>query len=271
MRGKFEAPRKKSRKAPWIILLVILLAVAGVVVWAFLPEWTGQVEPEQTVPDQQIQQPAEPEQPEAPVEQPEPEETEPEAPVEEETWLFAVDNNLVIEEIGSYTGAYVEDGTDEPVENVMYILVKNRGAQALQYAKLTVTGDAGDAQFEMTTLLPGETMLVLEANRKTYTAGDGYASVRSENLAYFQTEPQTYADQLWIQPLEGGLNVKNISDEAIDGDIMIYFKNYEDGMYVGGITYTGTVKNGLEAGEIRQLMSTHFTESKTAVVFVNIG
>lgn len=273
MRGKYEAPRKKSRRKPWVtvltVLLVLLLALVGLVVWAFLPEWTGQVEPSAPEQTQQTQLPVEPEQSESAAVQPE--EAETEVPMEEEAWLFAVDANLVVKEIGSYSGAYVEDGSDEPVEDVMYILVKNVGAQSLQYAKLTLTGAAGEAVFEMTTLMPGESMLVLEKNRKTYAVGDGYSAVHSDNLAYFQTEPQRYEEQLWIQPLEGGLNVKNISDEAIEGNIMIYFKNYEGGMYIGGITYTGTVKDGLEAGEIRQLMSSHFTQSKTAVVFVNIG
>ena len=62
-----------------------------------------------------------------------------------------------------------------------------------------------------------------------------------------------------------------ISEEDIDGRIVIYFKNYAQEQYVGGITYSGTIQSGLKAGEIKQIMSSHFSASDTKVVFITIG
>ena len=121
-----------------------------------------------------------------------------------------------------------------------------------------------------TALMPGETMMVLEMNRETFREDVEYTSVKAENLAYFQYEPSLHEDKLQIQPLDGGFNIRNVSDEDITGKIVIYFKSYSDGRYVGGITYSGTIQNGMKAGEIRQIMSENFTADGTRVVLINI-
>ena len=46
----------------------------------------------------------------------------------------------------------------------------------------------------------------------------------------------------------------------------------DDGeVYIGGITYSGTIKDGMKAGETKQIMSENFTASNTKIVFINIG
>ena len=40
--------------------------------------------------------------------------------------------NLVVTDIGSYTGMYMEDGSDEIVARVLMIVVKNTGSAAMQ-------------------------------------------------------------------------------------------------------------------------------------------
>lgn len=256
MSGKYEkkeSRKKRGRKLPWII--GVLLAVTLVV---FLAAYLAPGETE------------EPTEPSVTVAESQPE-TLPEETKPREEYLFSVDSNIKIKEISSYTGPYMEDGSDDAVENVMQILVKNIGQEPLQYAKIVLISDGEEAVFEMTTLYPGESMAVLEADRKTCSEDTVYTSVRAENIAYFQYVPSNYEDKLWIQPLDGGFNIKNVSDEDIVGKIVIYFKNYTADRYAGGITYSGTIKNGLKAGEIRQVMSSHFSASDTRVVFVTIG
>lgn len=262
MSGKYERKQKKSRKPLWLILLAAVLLLLAVVAGVyFLTEQ---------------EQPGEENRPALPAEtNPAVQETEePTVPDEteaEEEYLLSIDANIKILEIGSYTGAYMEDASDEPVENILRITVKNMGNEPLQYSKFRLVSENEDeALFEMTTLMPGETIMVLEANRKTYDESVEYTVVRSENLAYFQYEPVLQEDKLQIQPLDGGFNIKNISGEDITGKIVIYFKDYGDGQYLGGITYSGTIQNGLEAGEIRQIMSGNFTATGTKVVFINI-
>ena len=182
---------------------------------------------------------------------------------------FDLGENLVVTHIGSYSGQYVEDGSDEEVSNVMMIQVKNQGSSTLQYAEVTTSGKGGDALFKLSTLKPGQTVTVLEADRQKYSRRKCETAI-AKNVVFFQEELGVHADKLQIQPLNGGLNVTNISDKDIKGEIIIYFKDCVDDMLYGGITYRGRITDGLKADEIRQLMSENFTEENTKVMFITI-
>lgn len=178
---------------------------------------------------------------------------------------------LQVTAVGSYSGPYMEDGSDEEVSNVMAITVKNNGEEAVQYGEIIMTGKNDEtATFKFSTLEAGASMCVLESERKPYKKRDGYEQAAAQNVAYFQNPLQTYEDQLQIQPLDGGLNVTNISNKDIKGEIIIYFKDVADDMLMGGITYRGRITDGLKAGEIRQLMSQNFTKENTKVMFITI-
>ena len=42
-------------------------------------------------------------------------------------FLFELENGLVVTKIANYSGAYMEDGSDDKVDNVLMVLVKNNG------------------------------------------------------------------------------------------------------------------------------------------------
>lgn len=184
--------------------------------------------------------------------------------------IFTLDNGLAVTQIDSYTGAYMEDATDEEVTDVMMIMVRNIAENALQYAEITLSGKAGDALFKLSTLGPGQTAMVLESERKTYAKGDDYTEASAEYVVFFDEALNTYEDTLKIQPLDGGFNITNISEEDITGEIMVYFKDYAEDALQGGITYRGRIEGGLKAGEVRQIMTDNFTESNTKVMFITI-
>lgn len=180
---------------------------------------------------------------------------------------------LEVVSVGPYTGPYMEDASDEPVENVLAIQVKNNGEDSLQYGEITLHGGNNrnkTALFKLSTLEPGQTVMVLEADKKEYKQRIQYTEATSENVAMFQNKPKTYEKQLEIQPLDGGLNVSNISDKDIDGEIIIYFKDCQGDMLMGGITYRGRIPGGIPAGGITQLMSENFTKDNTKVMFITI-
>lgn len=184
--------------------------------------------------------------------------------------------NLSIKALGSYSGAYLEDGSDEEVSDVMMMVITNTGEEALQYAEITlsnVENDGEDMLFKISTLGPGESVMVLEAERRTYPEDhiEEYTEASAANVVFFSEGMQLYEDQLKIQSLDGGCNITNISKEDIKGDLVIYFKNYGEEMLYGGITYRGRIEGGLKAGEIRQIMSEHFSETGTKVMFITIA
>ena len=77
------------------------------------------------------------------------------------------DSNLIIEKVGSYTGNYLEDGSDEPIEKVAAIIISNTSDKMLQVGDITFkVNDKENATFRVTNLLPHTSALVLESNKR---------------------------------------------------------------------------------------------------------
>lgn len=262
MSGKYAEKKKKSGILP--VLILVLLVLAAFAVLGFLASRD----------QEQMPLPTEHENTTAPAQTTEPTQpaTEPPFTFEQEAegvTAFVLGEGLEITRYGKYIGAYMEDGSDEIVANVMMIQVENTSDLAIQYAKITVSGPGGDAVFNLTTLLPGQRIVVLEAGRKAYAETDVYTEARVDNLAVFQEMPGLMEDKLQIQPLEGGFNITNISGEDITGEIKVYFKDMAGDLLYGGITYLVRI-DGLAAGEVKQVMSANFTEKNSRVVFIQI-
>ena len=256
MRGKYSKKKSKSGLGAVAVVLVLILGMFACLWLAASRDRDEMPLPEDTQPTQV------------------PETAEATVPFTfnqevEGVTSFDLGDGLNIRRYGKYIGLYMEDGSDEFVENVMMIEVENTGIHPIQYAKITITGPAGDASFVLTTLLPGDTMVVLEASRKPYSDGDVYTEAQLENLALFQEMPGTLEDRIRIQPLEGGFNITNISGEDITGQICVYFKDVAGDMLYGGITYVARI-DGLAKDEVKQIMSSNFSEKGSLVVFIQI-
>lgn len=259
MRGKYAKKKKKNRL--WMVVILVLAILAVFAVLGFLASGNQEEMPLPTEPEETTQQPETTEIV-----------TEPPYTFEQEAegvTSFTLERGLEIVRYGKYIGAYMEDGTDEIVANVMMIEVLNTGAEPIQYAKITVTGPAGDAVFTLTTLMPGQKVIVLEAGRKAYSETDVYTEARADNVAFFTEEPTLHENKIQIQSLEGGFNITNVSGVDITGQICVYFKDVAGDMLYGGITYVVRI-DGLAAGEVKQVMSANFTEKNSRVVFVQI-
>ena len=180
---------------------------------------------------------------------------------------------LEIQTVGGYTGMYMEDGTDELVTDVLMLKLVNVGESAVEYAKITMNLGDETAEFALTTLQPGATVILLEKNRMVYDKSENYgkAEFTCENLALFDAPLSLNEEKLSIQTLKGAINVTNISGEDIPGRITVYYKNKAGGLYYGGITYRITLEDGLKAGEIKQVMTSHFSDTGSEILFVTIA
>lgn len=190
---------------------------------------------------------------------------------ETEDGLFNLGSGIRITKLLPYTGAFMEDRTDEVVSDVLAIQVTNTGDKYIQTMDITLTAGDTVAVFSLSTLMPGDTMIVLEKNRMAYSTAPEFTEASTSTVAMF-SEPPTYCeDKVKIQCLDGVINVTNISGADITGDIFIYYKNNIGGVYYGGITYRLRIEGGLKAGEIRQGSAAHFNASNSTVVFVTCG
>ena len=268
MSAKNTKKKSGKRVVLWTILIieVIVLAAALLVWWAFAydsnsdtpvvptePAATEAVssEPVETVPQMTVPAPTI-------------EEIQDVEPV-------STDTGLTIRNIGAYTGAFVEDGTNEIVSGVLMLVVDNNSEEAVQYAEITLPTEAGDAKFSLSTLPAGESVVLLEQNRMQYTGNEDAATAVFSSVAYFQTPMSLHGDKLEFQILDGAINVTNISGADITDDVVIYYKNAATDLYYGGITYRIRIAGGLKAGEIKQMIASHFSDSGSKIMFVTVG
>lgn len=186
---------------------------------------------------------------------------------------ISLDNGLTVLDIGSYTGVYMEDGSDEVVSGILMMMVRNDGEETIQYARLTMDVNGKIAEFTASTLKPGATAVLLEQNRMRCDNSLKYENmpIVCENLALFNTPLELHEDKLKIQILDGAINVTNVSSSDISKRISIYYKNVTDGVYYGGITYRITLENGLKADEVRQMMASHFSDTGSQIMFITIA
>lgn len=186
-------------------------------------------------------------------------------------WLLK--GALQIQTIGSYSGPYWEDGSDEEVSDVLMMTVTNVTAEPIQYAAITLELGVGTAEFSVSALPAGATAVLLEQNRMTYSENTDYSQAPAEciHLAGFDKALSLQEDKLQVQILDGAANVTNISGEEISGTVILCYKNYLDGVYQGGIAYRIRLEDGLRAGEIRQVMASHIHQPGTEMVFVEIA
>lgn len=180
-------------------------------------------------------------------------------------------SGILITDYIRYTGPFLEDRSDDFVSDVLAIQVTNTGEEYIQTMDILLNDGETEARFSLSTLFPGETVVVLEKNRMEYSSAPEFTQVQTSNVALFENHPGMCENQLEIQSMNGVINVTNISGEDIQGDIMVYYKNYIGGVYYGGITYRVRIQGGLKAGEIRQGSAAHFNPTNSTVVFVVCG
>ena len=181
------------------------------------------------------------------------------------------ENGLEITDLGKYTGVFMEDGSDEVVSGVLMMVVRNNGENAIQYAEITVPTSRGDAFFTLSTLPAGESCVLLEQNRMAWSTEEAYDTATAANVAFFTEALSLHEDLLQVQVLDGAINVTNVSEADISGDVVIYYKNAAEDLYYGGITYRVRLEGGMKAGEIKQIMASHFSDTGSKIMFVTVG
>ena len=165
-------------------------------------------------------------------------------------------------EFNTFSGAYVEDGKNEKVEDVAAILVENRSEAFLDRA--TVKYKYGDetATFLVTGLPAGQRCWVMEAGK---FKPDGKSSCEFEDCtSAFKEDAVLATDKLKTESKDNVLTVTNISEQTLN-DVCVYYKNTaDDGAFLGGITYMISFDT-LAPGEELEKASGHFSETSKIV------
>ncbi len=176
--------------------------------------------------------------------------------------------SLVAQGLVSYDGPYWEDGTGEDVFRIASLLLTNTGTVGIEYAHVTVTQNGRILSFDATYIPPRSTVLILEEDRQPYEAGPitdcQCKSVIPGNFDTAQEHIRVESDGLTA------LKVTNLSDAPIPS-LRIYYKHHygSDDIYLGGITYSITLKN-LAPGECRVLYPFRYAVGYSQTVAVTV-
>lgn len=186
-----------------------------------------------------------------------------------DTQLAQPEGTLEITALGRYTGAFVEDGKNEDVTDVLALIVKNTGEDWLEYAQITLDcGGTATATFSLSALPAGSSALVMETNRLTYAAGTAYTVTKAPSCAALTSAVMDFSQTFALYPDDGVINIKNISDRDISSDVCVYYKNFRYGLYMGGICYRARVEGGIAAGEIAQSIQTHYSNDDSVILYM---
>jgi hypothetical protein len=177
-------------------------------------------------------------------------------------------NGITISEVHKYVGMYMEDGTNEIVSDMMMLIVQNQSEKDLQLANINLTYADFVAEFEVTNLPAGQSVVVLEKNRRAYT-DLAYEEASIENVIFFRDPMSVREDLVEIRGGEGYLDVKNITDEPL-GMMYIYYKNSATDIYYGGITYRAKITEAIRPGETLRVAAGHYAPSASTVLWVQV-
>jgi hypothetical protein len=173
---------------------------------------------------------------------------------------------LTICAIKPYNGIFLENGSDEPIENVSTMLLQNQSDQYIEYAKITCLYGETEYVYEAKTLEPNSMMMVQESNGASYIEGV-FDSCTAMAANMDGLEMSTGDVRVETNAL-GKIRITNISEKDIPC-VRIFYKFYLDDipMFIGGITYTAKLTE-LKKGEERIISPSHFSNGLSRIMMV---
>lgn len=190
---------------------------------------------------------------------------------EDNNYKTSLGNGIYIESSEAYSGAFWEDGTDREVENIWKIKVVNTSDKDIQLLKIHAEADGIEGEFNITTLTAGGELEVLEASAQKYPEQPEEVRYKAENMAFFSEDLTICPETVALYGQDNWIKVENITDQNIGQDIFVYYKNVEDGVFQGGITYRVRFPGGVEAGRSAEQQISHYMKDKSKVMYVTIG
>lgn len=172
-------------------------------------------------------------------------------------------DELVCSKFSSYSGEFVEDGSNIPVENVASILVTNKSDRFLDLATIEYVIDGKEAAFVVTGLPAGKSAWVLEEHGMVITGPGNYKCV--DKNASYKDGVVSKTDKITLVAEGNNLTAMNNTDEKLEGVFVYYKTKHTDGNYLGGITYMVTYGDIEPGGKVTKLAG-HYDSESTEVV-----
>lgn len=172
---------------------------------------------------------------------------------------------IYITDFSSYSGKYVEDGSGDEVKDVFGVTLFNSSDKDYQLLDFSLLSGDEKYTFSAKTVLAGSRMILLESERKAFDEKADDFSVEIISVTEFDEKPSICPDELDINYSDNIINVKNISGKELK-NVYVYYKGYENGAYLGGITYRVSVGD-IPPGAVVQAFAANFFSESSRIVF----
>jgi len=236
----------KKTRITTLIISIVIVSILGVVFAFFIREDTNRGIGNNTTPVEEM-----------------------ELPIEEKQ-EYVLEDGLKVTDLASYAGVYMEDGTDEIVEDVMMIILMNTSEKDLQFAAIDITYEGFVAEFEASSVPAGESVVLLEKNRHEMVEEEP-GVVEAKGVLFFEESMNLLEEIFEVEGFEQGIEIKNISDKDVDEDIFVYYKNSAADLLYGGIIYRARVSGGLKAGDRESVAAAHFSPDNSRILMITVG
>ena len=175
-------------------------------------------------------------------------------------------SGLCIRSIGSYTGPFVEDGSDRPSVNTLSLIVTNQSDAMIEYAELVFdTDDQEDVVFKITSLPAGASVLVQECNQRTF---DEHESLKlKDKMLAVNDDASMMQDKVSITAEGDVLHLINQTEENLETVFVRYKNLLQDDLYMGGITYSCRFDQVEAKADVEQ-RTEHFIEGNSVILDV---
>ena len=163
-----------------------------------------------------------------------------------------------------YDGAFLEDGTDDEVKNVLALLFKNTSDKDIQYAEYAFAVDGKPISFKVSDLPAGQQCVVLEASRHQRDTKEVLELI-SRVIAPVDLLPGS-DKVLPVINDDNTITIMNLTQENLPV-VRVFYKYFyeEENTFVGGITYTAAAKN-VPAGGSVTISPAHFETNASLIM-----
>lgn len=188
-------------------------------------------------------------------------------PTEEMAFPVSIpETPLTAERLVVYEGPQMEQGSDEPVANVLALLLHNTGDREILKTEVFLQSKGITHCFVGSHIPAQSRILLLERNNATWPGPD-YTDC--SGTVQYSAEDNLSEGQIEITEIGmGEIAVTNLTNETILG-VSVFHKNFLTGMdiYIGGTTYQ-TAVGDLGAGETVTVSPEHYASGYSKVVRV---
>lgn len=175
------------------------------------------------------------------------------------------DADIKIQHINSYSGIFIEDGSDVEVDNVAAIQVKNTSKKPLEFAQIQIYNGNKKLVFDVSSLPANSSAVIMEKNKAPL---DKSKSITYGGTTGGYTDKLEKVSTIKYQKVDNnGIKVTNKSDKNIPCVRIFYKYKSSEGYYIGGITYTAKINN-LKAGASQTIYPSHFDSDGGEIMMI---